>query len=173
MRAKEQHLKAGKRETRRSTRLIPAVWPVCTMLLALSFSVPALSSEPEYFMLRPEVERAYGYTHAVRIGHEVKISGAVSMDAQGNPIAPGDMALQMKNVYGDLKKILAHYGLTFEDVVVENVFTTDMTKFIEVSAEFRAELYQGRFPTGSWLEVKGLALPDFMIEIELEAYSAE
>jgi len=143
------------------------------MLLALSFSVPALSAEPEYFMLRPDVETAFGYTHAVRIGPEVKVSGAVSMDAQGNPKAPGDMELQMKNVYGDLEKILAHYGLTFKDVVVENVFTTDMAKFIEVSTEFRAELYKGRFPTGSWLEVKGLALPDFMIEIELEAYSAQ
>ncbi|MCH2465462.1 MAG: RidA family protein, partial [Gemmatimonadetes bacterium] len=26
------------------------------------------------------------------------------------------------------------------------------------------------FPTGSWLEVKGLALPELMIEIELEAH---
>lgn len=147
--------------------------PVWTVLLALSFSVPALSAEPEFFMLRPDVERAYGYTHAVRIGHQVKVSGAVSMDAQGNPTAPGDMELQMKNVYGDLEKILAHFGLTFEDVVVENVFTTDMAEFLEVSSEFRAKLYQGRFPTGSWLEVKGLALPDFMIEIELEAYAAE
>jgi len=36
---------------------------------------------PEYFLLRPEVEKAYGYTHAVRIGDDLKISGAVSMDA--------------------------------------------------------------------------------------------
>jgi hypothetical protein len=25
---------------------------------------------------------------------------------------------------------------------------------------------------GTWLEVKGMALPDFMIEIELEAYKS-
>jgi enamine deaminase RidA (YjgF/YER057c/UK114 family) len=27
-----------------------------------------------------------------------------------------------------------------------------------------------QFPTGTWLEVTGLALPEFMIEIELEAH---
>ena len=37
------------------------------------------------------------------------------------------------------------------------------------SAAFRAIVYKKQFPTGTWLEVKGLALPEFMIEIELEA----
>ena len=34
------------------------------------------SENPEYFQLRPEVEKAYGYSHAVRIGNDIKISGA-------------------------------------------------------------------------------------------------
>ncbi|MEO0438418.1 MAG: RidA family protein [Pseudomonadota bacterium] len=133
--------------------------------------VMAESSAPEYFMLRPEVEKAYGYAHAVKVGSEVKISGAVSMDAQGNPTAVGDMRQQMINVYADLEVILEHYGLSFDDVIVENVFTTDMPSFLAASSEYRNGLYQGKFPTGSWLEVKGLALPEFLIEIELEAYS--
>lgn len=124
---------------------------------------------PEYFLLRPEVEKAYGYSHAVRIGDDIKISGAVSMDDEGNPTAIGDLEQQMKNVYADLGKVLEHYGYTFDDVVVENVFTTDMAKFLEV-AGYRNQVYAGQFPTGSWLEVKGLALPEFMIEIELEAH---
>lgn len=124
---------------------------------------------PEYFQLRPEVEQAYGYTHAVRIGNDIKISGAVSMDETGNPTAVGDLEQQMKNVYSDLGKILEHYGYSFDDVIVENVFTTDMGKFLEVAA-YRSSLYTRQYPTGSWLEVKGLALPEFMIEIELEAH---
>jgi len=124
---------------------------------------------PEYFLLRPEVERAYGYTHAVKIGDDIKISGAVSMDDQGNPIAVGDLEQQMKNAYSDLDKVLKHYGYTFDDVMVENVFTTDMAKFLEVAA-YRSSIYTKQFPTGTWLEVKGLALPEFMIEIELEAH---
>jgi enamine deaminase RidA (YjgF/YER057c/UK114 family) len=126
------------------------------------------SHAPEYFLLRPDVERAYGYSHAVRIGDDIKISGAVSMDAAGNPTAVGDLEQQMKNAYSDLEQVLAHYGCTFADVIVENVFTTDMAKFLQV-ASYRSSIYGGRFPTGSWLEVKGLALPEFLIEIELEA----
>ncbi len=124
---------------------------------------------PEYFQLRPEVEKTYGYTHAVKIGDDLKISGAVSMDDKGNPLAPGDLEQQMKNAYLDLDKILKHYGYSFDDVIVENVFTTDMAKFLEVAA-YRNTIYTKQFPTGSWLEVKGLALPEFMIEIELEAH---
>jgi 2-iminobutanoate/2-iminopropanoate deaminase len=75
---------------------------------------------------------AYGYAHAVRVGDDIKISGAVSMDDKGDPTAVGDLEQQMKNAYSDLDKVLKH----------------------------------------SWLEVKGLALPEFMIEIELEAHKA-
>ena len=114
---------------------------------------------PEYFLLRPEVEKAYGYSHAVKIGNDIKISGAVSMDDEGNPTAVGDFEQQMKNCYSDLGKVLAHYNCTFDDVVVENVFTN--------------EIYKKQFPTGSWLGVKELALPEFLIEIELEVHKSE
>ena len=130
------------------------------------------SEKPEYFLLRPEVEKAYGYSHAVKIGNDIKISGAVSMDNEGNPLAIGDLEQQMKNCYSDLEKILKHYGCTFDDVVVENIFTTNMPLMLEKSA-YRAEIYKNHFPTGSWLGVKELALPEFMIEIELEVHKAE
>jgi len=135
-----------------------------------SEKVESVSIEkPEYFQLRPELENAYGYSHAVKIGNHIKISGAVSMDDEGNPLAIGDMEQQMKNCYTDLKKILKHYNCTFDNVVKEDVFTTDMAKFLEV-AGYRAEIYNNGFPTGSWLGVKELALPELMIEIELEVY---
>ncbi len=127
------------------------------------------SEKPEYFNLRPETEKAYGYSHAVKLGKDIKISGAVSMDDAGNPTAVGDMLQQMKNCYTDLEKVLKHYGCTFDDVVVENIFTTDMPEFLEHSP-YRNSIYTKQFPTGSWLGVKELALPEFMIEIELEVH---
>ncbi len=125
-----------------------------------------------YFNLRPKVEKEYGYSHAVQIGDDLKISGAVSMDDSGNLVAPGDMEQQMKNCYSDLEKILTHYGYTFDDVVVENVFTTNMADFIKVSA-YRNSIYKKQFPTGTWLEVKGLALPGQLIEIDMEAHKSK
>ncbi|KAA3625023.1 MAG: RidA family protein [Flavobacterium sp.] len=130
------------------------------------------SDEPEYFLLRPDVEKAYGYSHAVKIGNSIKVSGAVSMDDAGNPTAVGDLAQQMKNCYADLDKILKHFNSTFDDVVVENIFTTNMPLFLE-NAAYRNEIYTNHFPTGSWLGVKELAIPEFMIEIELEVHKSE
>lgn len=127
------------------------------------------TEKPQYFSLRPEIEKAYGYTHAVKIGNSIKVSGAVSLDDEGAPTAAGDFLQQMKNCYADLDNVLKHYGCNFDDVVVENVFTTDMPAFLE-HAGYRNSIYTKQFPTGSWLEVKGLALPELLIEIELEVH---
>lgn len=134
-------------------------------------SAPVSNETPEYFNLRPALEHEYGYTHAVKIGNELKISGAVSMDDSGKLVAPGNMEQQMKNCYSDLEKILKHYGYTFDDVYSENIFTTDMAGFIKVAGT-RSSIYKKQFPTGNWLEVKGLAVPGQLIEIDMEAHKA-
>jgi len=126
----------------------------------------------EYFNLRPKLEKEYGYSHAVKIGDDLKISGAVSMDDAGNLIAPGNMDQQMRNCYGDLEKVLKHYGYSFDDVVAENIYTTNMAEFIKVLS-YRNSIYKKQFPTGTWLEVKGLALPGQLIEIDMEAHKAK
>jgi len=127
---------------------------------------------PEYFNLRPKLEKDYGYSHAVKIGDDLKISGAVSMDDAGNLVAAGNMDQQMKNCYSDLEKILKHYGYTFDDVVAENVYTTNMAGFIKYST-YRNTIYKKQFPTGTWLEVKGLALSGQLIEIDMEAHKSK
>ncbi|GMN09047.1 hypothetical protein MTsPCn9_04970 [Croceitalea sp. MTPC9] len=169
-----------------ATYLLKTGVSVCIVLSLLSCQAPKEDQEPikataieassskvkpEYFQLRPEVEKAYGYSHAVKVGNFIKISGAVSMDNEGNPTAVGDMEQQIKNCYADLQKILTHYGCTFDDVVKEDIFTTSMPKMLEVSG-YRTQIYKNQFPTGSWLEVKGLALPEFMVEIEVDVHKS-
>jgi enamine deaminase RidA (YjgF/YER057c/UK114 family) len=141
----------------------------CNTSPATEQKLPAQSEVPEYFALRPDFEKNNGYSHAVRIGNELKISGAVSMDDKGNLTAPGDMKQQMINCYGDLEKVLKHYGYTWDNVVVENVLTTNMPEFEKHSA-YRKMIYKKQFPAGSWFGVRELALPGQLIEIELEAY---
>jgi len=127
---------------------------------------------PEYYLFRPKVENEYGYSHAVKIGDDLKISGAVSMDDKGVIVAPGNMEQQMKNCYSDLGKILEHFGYSFDDVYAENIYTTNMDDFIKVSG-YRNSLYKKQFPTGTWLEVKGLALKGQVIEIDMEAHKSK
>ena len=126
----------------------------------------------EYYLFRPQVEREYGYSHAVKIGDDLKISGAVSMNDSGAIVAPGNMELQMKNCYSDLEKILNHFGYSFDDVFAENIYTTNMEEFIKVSG-YRNTIYKKHFPTGTWLEVKGLALKGQVIEIDMEAHKTK
>jgi len=133
---------------------------------------PVSSDTPEYFLLRPKLEKEYGYSHAVKIGDDLKISGAVSMNDSGIIVAPGNMEQQMKNCYADLEKILQHYGYTIDDVVAENIYTTDMKEFIKVSG-LRNSIYTKQFPTGTWLEVKGLAVEGQLIEIDMEAHKVK
>jgi 2-iminobutanoate/2-iminopropanoate deaminase len=129
------------------------------------------SDTAEYFNLRPKLEKEFGYTHAVKIGDDLKISGAVSMNDSGVIIAPGNMEQQMKNCYSDLEKILQHYGYTYDDVIVENIYTTNMKDFI-TSSGFRSSIYKKQFPTGTWLEVKGLAVDGQLVEIDMEAHKS-
>ncbi len=133
---------------------------------------PAAGEAPEYFNLRPKLEKEYGYSHAVKIGDDLKISGAVSMNDSGMIVAPGNMEQQMKNCYSDLEKILQHYGYTYDDVVAENIYTTDMKEFEKVLG-FRNSIYKKQFPTGTWLEVKGLAVEGQLIEIDMEAHKVK
>ena len=100
-----------------------------------------VSESPEYFNLRPKLEKEYGYSHAVKIGNDLKISGAVSMNDSGIIVAPGNMEQQMKNCYSDLEKILHHYGYTFDDVFTENIYTTDM-QAMEKSRVSKHNLYK-------------------------------
>jgi 2-iminobutanoate/2-iminopropanoate deaminase len=133
---------------------------------------PAAGETPEYFNLRPKLEKDYGYSHAVKIGNDLTISGAVSMNDTGHIVAPGDMAQQMKNCYSDLEKILQHYGYSYDDVYAENVYTTNMSEFIKVSG-FRNTIYKKQFPAGTWLEVKGLAVEGQLIEIDMQAHKTK
>lgn len=75
----------------------------------------------------------------------------------------------MKNCYVDIDKVLKYYGCTFEDVVVENIYTTSMAD-LQKNASYRKEIYKKHFPTGSWIGIKELGLPQMLIEIELEAW---
>jgi len=87
---------------------VKSVLLLSSMLLAFDMLIPSFqqkqkeqtieTEKPEYFLLWPEIEKAFGYSHAVKIGNEIKISGAVSMDDEGNPTAVGDLEAQMEIV---------------------------------------------------------------------------
>src|SRR5690606_32351425 len=128
------------------------------------YKITTSQDHPQFFLFREEFEKTQGYTHAVKVGDILRVSGAVSMDENGNPLAVGDFKQQMINCYANLKEILGHYGATFDDVIMENIYTTSMQTFLE-HATYRQEIYKTQFPAGNWVGVKELVHPELLIEI--------
>ena len=114
-------------------------------------------------------ERQLGYCRAVRAGDLVYLSGAVSWDENLQPLHVGDIAGQIDQAYANLTRGLAAFDLTFDDVVKENGFVTDMDAAIGALGA-RAKYYDsGLLPAATWIGVSRLFHPDLMVEIELIA----
>ena len=114
-------------------------------------------------------EQDFGYSQAVLIDKTLYISGTVAADADGRLLAPNDMAGQMRAVYARIKRTLAANGVGFDSVVKETLYTTDMTALLKV-ADLRFDYYsKERLPAVSWVEVRRLLDPGFLVEIEVVA----
>lgn len=113
-------------------------------------------------------EQAYGYAQAVKIDKTLYISGTVSIDDAGTPLAAGDMETQVRNIYEDIGKTLEAHGATFDNVLKEAIFTLDLDRFKIEAVPIRAEFYLGHsLPASSaWIQVSRLAFPEFLVEIE-------
>jgi len=74
----------------------------------------------------------------------------------------------MSSVYGRLKQTLEANGLTFADVVKENVYATDLDGFIQ-HKDIRKEFYGKTLPAATWVQVQRLYVPSLVVEIELTA----
>lgn len=101
-----------------------------------------------------------GYTQVLKVDNVLYISGAVT-----NNITPEGIT----SVYNALKASLASYGATFENVVKENLYTTDieaMKKYNYVRKKF----YSGDFPAATWVQINRLYMPEAKLEIELIAH---
>jgi enamine deaminase RidA (YjgF/YER057c/UK114 family) len=100
-----------------------------------------------------------GYAQVVKVGKTLYISGTVAIE-----VTPAGI----RNVYMALKKSLEQFGASFQNVVKENLYTTDieaMKKYNYVRKEF----YKGDFPAATWVQVVRLFMPDAKLEVELVA----
>ena len=121
------------------------------------------------FHLRPDGEKAFGYAQAVRSGSTLHISGSLSVDDAFQPTFPGDMAAQIGSSYAAIKQTLEAFGATMANVVKENIYVTDMDAFIAANGA-RIVHYAGLdLPATTAVEVRRLAFPECMIEVEITA----
>jgi 2-iminobutanoate/2-iminopropanoate deaminase len=129
-----------------------------------------MAREDQVYFLREEAERRLGFARAVRAGDWLFISGCTATGPDGKVVGVGDMQLQVRRVYEVLGEVLAANGATWEHVVKEMMFATDLDAFV-AATPIRLAAYQGVAPpAATGVEVRSLVHPDMLIEVELTAY---
>ena len=106
------------------------------------------------------------YSHVVVVEgrHTIFIAGQLARDRHGNVVGKGDMRAQIRQVGENLKVALAAAGATLNDLVKTTTYVTDIDEFLQ-HVDVRME-YFGALPTSTTVEVRRLAHPDFMVEVE-------
>jgi enamine deaminase RidA (YjgF/YER057c/UK114 family) len=109
------------------------------------------------------------YSHVVVVeGRKtIFVSGQLARDKDGGVVGAGDMRAQMRQVGENIKAALEAAGATLADIVKSNTYVTDIEEFFK-HTDVRME-YFGALPTSTTVEVRKLAHPDLVVEVEVIA----
>ncbi|GAB2993439.1 RidA family protein [Saccharothrix stipae] len=98
-------------------------------------------------------------------------SGQDSVDADGTPVHPGDMAAQLTLALDNLEAVLSGADMTLGNVVRLTVYSTDVDELIKNWGQLtdRFGKSNSRFTT-SVVGVERLAAPGLLVLLEANAY---
>lgn len=105
------------------------------------------------------------YAHVVKAGNTVYIAGQVARNAQGELVGKGDIEAQVTQVFENLKTAMASVGGDLNNLVKVVIYLTD-PRFRETYRKVQPRYIQGDLPVSTMLIVKGLALPEYLVEID-------
>lgn len=128
--------------------------------------------KPDHFHLVPELEKQYCFSIGVRAGDYVFIGGLTASDDEGNELYPDDPAMQMKSIYEQLTRVLAHYGGSAGDVVSEVIYySVSMDDYNNDLFPHRQAFYQGsEAPSVAGMQVVGFTSEAIKVEVTAVAY---
>ncbi|MFB9629862.1 NAD(P)-binding domain-containing protein [Nonomuraea helvata] len=106
------------------------------------------------------------YSHAVRVGDMLYVSGQAAFDEHGNIVGEGSMTAQAEHVFQVISRILADQGATFDDVAFLRTYLTDMDKRVEYG-QVRRKYITGTPPASTTVEVSKLFMPGLLLEVDL------
>jgi enamine deaminase RidA (YjgF/YER057c/UK114 family) len=122
----------------------------------------------ENFSSGAPFEEKAGYSRAVKVGNMVFVGGTTTTNSQGEVEGIGDAYLQTKIILQKIKDVLKRAGARMSDVVRVRFYVTDIARGPEYLKAY-SEWFKEFRPTITMAEVKGLARPDHLVEIEAEA----
>ncbi len=104
------------------------------------------------------------YTHIVRAGTLLFISGQVGVKPDGTVVGPG-MREQLEQVLANLDIALKSQNASFANIAKITIFTTSVAEFRE-AADVRAKYFGDNKPASTLVQIAQLASPDYKVEIE-------
>lgn len=105
------------------------------------------------------------YTHAVRHGDLLFVSGLAPVDAAGKLVGGDDVVEQTRQIFANLAKILAAAGAAPGDVLKVTVFLTSIADRSKINP-VRQEFFGAARPASTLIGINELAIPGMKIEIE-------
>jgi len=99
-----------------------------------------------------------GYSQVVAANNTLYISGITSEEAT--------FENQIDDIYNTIKKILADYNVETNAIVKEVIYTTDIEK-LKAAIPIRKAHFSDKYPSSSWVEVKGLWSKSHLLEVEV------
>jgi len=123
----------------------------------------------------PLAPQAIGtYSQAVKVDNTVYLSGQIALDPETMQVVDGDISVQIRRVFDNLKAVAEAAGGSFNDIVKLNVFLTDLSNFPivnEIMAEYFSQPYPARAAVGVAALPKAVGVEmDAIMVIQSEYY---
>ena len=117
----------------------------------------------------PTLSTPTGYSQVVVASGSklVFVAGQVSLDAEGNLVAPGDVVGQARQAFANVRTALEAAGASIADVAKITWFVVgfDPARLPELAAA-RRETFGDHAPASTLIGVQSLAQPEFLVEAE-------
>jgi enamine deaminase RidA (YjgF/YER057c/UK114 family) len=131
-----------------------------------------MPNEPKFRLFSPpQLPKPVGYSHLAEIsgGKIIYIAGQVAMDSSGNIVGKGDYRAQLDQVFANLKTALEAAGASFHNLVKLNYYivdSVDRSQFFAYREVRDRHIDAANPPVATVVIVRGLFLPEFLVEIE-------
>jgi enamine deaminase RidA (YjgF/YER057c/UK114 family) len=117
---------------------------------------------------------AFGFNQGELVEGATRVlfcAGQTSVDGNGVPQHPGNMAAQAAQAMDNLDAVLGKAKMTLANLVRLNFYTTDVDDYLTNGAAVTGARLGGAgvAPAGTLLGVTRLAFPDLLLEIEATA----
>ena len=112
-----------------------------------------------------------GFTHAVRIGPTLYVSGEIGLDSTGRLVGPGDLSAQATQAFANLATVLRIGGASLADVAKLTIYVVNYSpKDLDVIRQAAPDFFPQRNPpAGIVVGVQALPQEGLLIAVDATA----